>query len=44
MKNREIRTIIGKVESRAEEDGKITLVGQPIAHKYRWLLRRRDCS
>jgi hypothetical protein len=27
MKNREIRTIIGKVESRAEEDGKITLVG-----------------
>ena len=35
MKNREIRTIIGKVESRAEEDGKITLVGQPIVFNQR---------
>lgn len=30
MKNREIRTIIGKVERRATEDGQIRLTGQPI--------------
>lgn len=30
MKNREIRTIIGKVERRATEDGQIRLNGQPI--------------
>lgn len=30
MKNREIRTIIGKVERRATEDGQIRLIGQPI--------------
>ncbi len=35
MKNREIRTLLGKVESRAEEDGKITLVGQPIVFNQR---------
>ena len=30
MKNKEIRTIIGKVERRATEDGQIRLTGQPI--------------
>lgn len=30
MKNREIRTILGKVERRATEDGQIRLTGQPI--------------
>ena len=35
MSEREIRTMIGKVETRAEEDGKITLIGQPIVFNQR---------
>ena len=35
MSNREIRTMLGHIETRAEEDGKITLVGQPIVFNQR---------
>lgn len=35
MSEREIRTMLGKVETRAEEDGKITLIGQPIVFNQR---------
>lgn len=35
MSKREIRTMLGKVETRAEEDGKITLIGQPIVFNQR---------
>lgn len=35
MNEKEIRTMLGKVETRAEEDGKITLIGQPIVFNQR---------
>lgn len=35
MKNREIRSLIGKVESRSDEDGKIHITGQPIVFNQR---------
>ena len=35
MSEREIRTMLGRVETRAEEDGKITLIGQPIVFNQR---------